>query len=355
MTSLPDDERYSRQIKAGIDQNLLKNGKVVIVGTGALGSVIGLTLAQAGVGQITLIDMDTIEYSNLNRQILFRESDVGKSKVKVAQNYLQKVNSEIEIEGISERVQELPLSTYNPTHSEGVIVIVDALDNFESRRWLNAVAVEKKLPLISGGMFGHLGNVQLILPEITPCLDCQPLIPERELQKACSPPGEVRRELEEKKNSENKLDDITKDVDYFPALGSVATVVGGIMSHETLKILQQLPHDKLMLEYLFMDLEAMSFIKVPLSRRLDCVVCSSRYKLTGIPFHIDLKENLEDLRNRIQLQFNLDSNNLELIHGAQTLDDDSQTLNKIFSSENPKLYVIAPTIPSPLKLALIVS
>jgi molybdopterin/thiamine biosynthesis adenylyltransferase len=325
---------------------------VVIVGTGALGSVISMTLAQAGVGHIVLIDMDTVEISNLNRQLIFQESDIGERKAVIAQKHLEEINSEIRIDAIPKRVQELPLSTYS-SPTDGIVVIIDALDNFEARRWLNSVAIAKNLPLVSGGMFASLGNVQIIIPGKTPCLECQPLIPERELQKACTPPGEVRQALEEEKKLDIKLDEKDEDLEFFPALGSVATVIGGIMTHETLKLLQNTPQDKIMSDFLFIDLDVLSFLSVPLARRQNCIVCSSRFKLEGIPFHFDVKENLGEVRKRIALQFNLNLTTIELTHQARTLENaDSKQLREIITNDNPKIYVIAPELPLPLKLAL---
>lgn len=351
--NIQPDDRYSRQEAVqGWDQSSVRDGKVILVGVGALGCVVGTNLAQAGVGHLLLVDMDTIEFSNLNRQLLFRESDVGRMKAEVARERLLDLNSAITVEVWTKRVQELPLSSLQPASPGGRVVVVDGLDNFEGRRWVNSAIVHQNVPLVSAGMFAHLGNVQVVLPGKTPCLECQPLIPERELQKACTPVGDFRRgEGHGEEEEVVELEDVVEE--YFPALGSVASVVGGIQSQEALKLLQSFPEDKLLTDYLFVDLEVGSFLRVPLGRREDCVVCSPKYKLGGVPFPFDPEEDVSVFRGRVALQFNLPEHDLELMARASSLPTTDALMGSVVSGESPKVYVIAPQLPSPVKLTLV--
>lgn len=340
-------DRYSRQAKLdGWDQTKIKNTKVIIVGMGALGSIVGVNLAQAGIGHLVLIDLDTIEFSNLNRQVLFHENDVGKFKAEVSYQKLREINSEITIEYSTKKVQEIPVAEFQMKSESEIIIIVDALDNFEARRWLNSIAVTKSIPLVSGGMYGFLGNLQVIVAQKTPCLECQPLIPERELQKACSPPGEFRKQEAEKDNIELESD----DDDYFPALGSVSSVIGGLMSQEVLKL--ALGHEYLT-DYLFVDLTKQPlFLSVPLNRRDDCIVCSPKYKLRGIPFHIDQEDTFDSVLSRISLQFNITKSTISMVHKLNTLTE-ANFANQDFTSNEmaPVIYITSVDLSTPLKLS----
>jgi len=163
--------RYERQIiipgwgEQG--QEKLKKAKVVVVGAGGLGSAILNYLAVAGVGSIRVIDGDTVELSNLNRQILHLEKDIGRKKVDSASDRLQSLNPHIEIEAIGEVIIE-----DNVFEMLGDYLIVDALDNLPTRYLLNRVAVKKNLPLFHGAVYGFEGRATTIIPGKTPCIKC---------------------------------------------------------------------------------------------------------------------------------------------------------------------------------------
>ena len=143
-------DRYSRQIifpgigKEG--QRKLGNSSVVIIGCGALGTVIATSLVRAGVGKVRIIDRDFIEYHNLQRQVLFDEEDIRNQlpKAIAAERHLKKVNSSIEIEGI--------VADVNYTNIErlvsGADLILDGLDNFETRFLINDVSLKHKIPWV---------------------------------------------------------------------------------------------------------------------------------------------------------------------------------------------------------------
>lgn len=173
-----DADRYSRQTRfapLGPDgQAKLAAARVAVVGCGALGSVVAMTLARAGVGFLRLVDRDIPELSNLPRQVLFDEADVaaGLPKAVAAAGRLATINSEITIEPVV-----ADLSAANAADLlGGCDVIVDGSDNFEARFLVNEVACRRRVPWVHGGAIGAEGRVLAIVPGRTACLRC--LIPE---------------------------------------------------------------------------------------------------------------------------------------------------------------------------------
>ncbi len=165
-------ERYDRQLMIGEigqeGQEKLKRSRVVIAGSGGLGSPIAIYLTAAGIGMIRVIDDDRVALSNLNRQILYWEEDIGKKKVDSAKTKLRKLNSSVEIEAIAETITEDNVSKL----VESCNVIVDAMDNLPARYILNRCAVEKKIPFFHGAINGFEGRAMTILPGETACLRC---------------------------------------------------------------------------------------------------------------------------------------------------------------------------------------
>ena len=173
-----DADRYSRQTRfapLGPDgQAKLAAARVAVVGCGALGSVVAMTLARAGVGFLRLVDRDIPELSNLPRQVLFDEADVaaGLPKAVAAAGRLATINSQIAIEPVV-----ADLSAANAADLlGGCDVIVDGSDNFEARFLVNEFACRRRVPWVHGGAIGAEGRVLAIVPGRTACLRC--LIPE---------------------------------------------------------------------------------------------------------------------------------------------------------------------------------
>ncbi len=158
--------RYKRQLNL-IDQNLLADAHVMVVGVGGLGSAALYYLAAAGVGKISIIDSDSVEESNLNRQILHFTADIGKSKVDSAYEKLTELNPDIEIEKIRLGITEDILNSLPE-----VDLIVDCLDNMETRMLVNNFCVERRIPLIHAAVEGFEGRLTTIIPGETPCLSC---------------------------------------------------------------------------------------------------------------------------------------------------------------------------------------
>jgi adenylyltransferase/sulfurtransferase len=149
-------------------QGKLKRSRVVIAGAGGLGSPIAIYLTAAGIGMIRIIDHDQVALSNLNRQILYWEKDIGRKKVDSAKKKLRNLNSAVKIETIGETITEDNVSQL----VEGCDVIVDAMDNLPTRYILNRCAIEKKIPFFHGAVNGFEGRAMTIIPGETACLRC---------------------------------------------------------------------------------------------------------------------------------------------------------------------------------------
>ena len=165
-------ERYDRQIIIkGIGekgQEKLKRAKVFIAGVGGLGCPISIYLATAGVGTIRLVDHDRVELSNLNRQVLHGNEDIGKRKGDSAVEKLKKLNQWINIEAVPETITEDNVSQL----VTGFDLIVDAMDNLPTRYLLNKAAIDKKIPLFHGAVYGFEGRAMTIIPGKSACLWC---------------------------------------------------------------------------------------------------------------------------------------------------------------------------------------
>jgi molybdopterin/thiamine biosynthesis adenylyltransferase len=196
-------DRYKRQMLLFGEegQERLKKAHIFIAGAGGLGSPVSIYLAVAGVGTITIVDMDVVDQTNLNRQILHFDRDVGKKKTASAEEKLQELNPDITVNAIDATIDPFNAAKLVGT-SDG---IVDAMDNFPTRYLLNDVAITKKIPLFHGGIRGFYGQATTIIPGITPCLKC--IFPK-------APPKEV-----------------------FPVVGVTPGIIGTIQANEVIKYL----------------------------------------------------------------------------------------------------------------------
>jgi molybdopterin/thiamine biosynthesis adenylyltransferase len=165
MTEKIDDivkaRMYARQkLIDGWDQDVINEGCIMIVGVGALGCEIAKDFALMGIGKLILVDLDTIETSNLSRQMLFRPGDEGRPKAEVAAERLKEMNPYIKIDHYFEKLQKLPMSVYEESE-----VIIAALDNFNARLDLNKICLRLKKVMVEGGTVGFEGHVQIVIPE----------------------------------------------------------------------------------------------------------------------------------------------------------------------------------------------
>jgi molybdopterin/thiamine biosynthesis adenylyltransferase len=174
MTSASSLDRYSRQMrvpgigKAG--QERIMNSRVTLCGVGALGTVIANTLVRAGVGFIRVVDRDFVEPSNLQRQVLFDESDVANNlpKAEAAAIKMRQINSTVTVEPI---VADINRSNIEELCKDADLIL-DGTDNFEVRYTINDVAVKLGKPWVYGGAVGTEGMTFTIIPGETPCLRC---------------------------------------------------------------------------------------------------------------------------------------------------------------------------------------
>jgi molybdopterin-synthase adenylyltransferase len=167
-------ERYSRQVlfegigEAG--QERLLTSKAVIIGCGALGAMQIETLARAGVGRLRIVDRDFVDYSNLQRQVIYDEQDAASQipKAIAARERVRRINSDIEIEAI--------VADVNHTNIESLLeetdIVLDGTDNFETRFLINDACVKLSIPWIYGAAVGSYGLTMAVLPGSTPCLRC---------------------------------------------------------------------------------------------------------------------------------------------------------------------------------------
>jgi adenylyltransferase/sulfurtransferase len=320
-------ERYARQLLLDDwDQAKLAKSTVLVAGIGALGSIVALNLVLTGIGKAIVVDFDTVEVSNLSRQLLFRSEDVGESKATVAGQRLRQLNPDVQVLALNSSIQEVPSAVWEETD-----LIVDGLDTFEARRWLNSLCISKNKPLIHGGMYGWWGNVQRVVPFETPCLECQPLLPAERLQKACTPPGQRRKN----EPPQPKV----------PSIASIATVVAGIQVQEVLKHLLNVgaPLDN----YLFYDGLHQQFTVLKLVRNPNCFLCSNQFRLEGALYALDPKETVAQLKNRLIMSFGVSDPRI-LLRGRVLSDD--QVLGNLRLKQKEPLYVIDKGLAQPLKL-----
>jgi len=232
-------ERYKRQIKLiGIKaQEKIKASKVLVVGVGGLGSIVSFYLAVVGIGNITIIDRDKVILSNLNRQVLYNIDDLGKDKVFVAKDKLEKFNPNVNITAIKSEISRSLLDDVVPS----VDVAVDCLDNWKSRLILNDICVKHMKPLVHGGVRGLNGQVMTIIPKKTACLRCL---------------------IKEPKDEEKEI----------PIIGPIVGIIGSLQALEAIKIIVGIG-DLLAGRLLIYDGYSVDFETVEVRRRKNCPAC----------------------------------------------------------------------------------
>jgi adenylyltransferase/sulfurtransferase len=235
-------KRYDRQILIkdfGVKgQEKLKNSRILLAGAGGLGSAAAYYLAAAGVGRLRIVDRDQVDLSNLNRQILHWQKDIGRDKVESAQEKLSQLNPGIEVEIRREEINEDTL----PELMEGCDLVVDGLDNFSTRYLINAEIFRRAIPFIYGGILGLMGMATFIQPGLTPCLKC--LFPQ-------APPPQK-----------------------FPVLGTTPGIIGLIEANEAIKYLVGLGTLLTGRLLVYNGLE-MRFSEVQIESNPECLVCAS--------------------------------------------------------------------------------
>ena len=165
-------DRFSRQVmleEIGYNGQLkLKNATVCVVGTGGLGHPVISRLATMGLGHLRIIDRDVIELSNLHRQMMFNEDDVGQVKVEVAAKKLRKMNPDCTVEALAISINEFTALEV----VQGCDVVIDALDSVNARYALNKACVEYGIPFVTGAAVGTSGQAFTVLPKKSACYYC---------------------------------------------------------------------------------------------------------------------------------------------------------------------------------------
>lgn len=245
--SSKDIDRYSRQImleEIGYQGQLrLRAAKVCVVGVGGLGNPITTRLVAMGVGKLRIIDRDVIELSNLHRQTMFDESDVGQVKVEVAAKKLKKLNPDVEIESLP-----ISINDYTALDAiEGYDVVIDALDSVNARYALNKACVEKSIPFVTGAAVGVSGQAFTILPGKSACYSCMFPALDEDSMPTCSIEG------------------------VHP---SILSIIGGIEVAEAVKIILG-KSPSLSDKILHIDLENLDFVTTRTFRAEECSVCGT--------------------------------------------------------------------------------
>ena len=309
-------KRLNRQLRLpGWNQEALKKSKVLIAGVGGLGTEIAKNLAMAGVGVLHLVDMDTIEHSNLNRQILFTEADEGEPKAVVAARNLKKINPHVNYVAHYCRLEELDPGVY-----EEADVYVSGLDSAQARKELIRRAVHNKKPLVDGGTITYYGHIYSYVPDKNACLECDPLKErERETLAACTLVGKPRKrshcllkgqlyfesttgrtpdveniqEMTVVVDYANKLvaehfpnekpfsfDEAVAMIDYHePTVITINAVIASYQSQEVIKILHHqkgIPLGTINLDYTIYNGLTGKFFYLEKPRNKECLLCGSR-------------------------------------------------------------------------------
>ena len=162
--------RYDRQLPCLGTEGLarLEAAHIIVAGAGGLGSPVAIYLAAAGVGRLTLVDRDTVDRTNLNRQVLHADADLGRPKVESAIESLRALNPSIHIRGIRAEITDANAASL-VGDADG---IVDAMDNYAARFALNRVSLDRGIPFFHGAIRGFFGQVTTCLPGRGPCLAC---------------------------------------------------------------------------------------------------------------------------------------------------------------------------------------
>ncbi|MHA1147857.1 MAG: HesA/MoeB/ThiF family protein [Promethearchaeota archaeon] len=236
-------ERYSRQIISPsigeVGQEKISKIKVLQIGAGGLGSSCSLYLVAAGIQELTIIDNDIVDISNLQRQILYNESQVDKVKVEMAKETLSKLNSEVKINVFKDYVDNESIEKYIKNQD----FIIDCSDNIKTKFLVNKTAVKYNLKCIIAGIEDFYGQIMTINPKETACYHC------------------VFSEVEEQEQKKRVL----------PVIGVTPGILGTLEALEVIKTTLTLPN--LYNQMLMVNLQNLTFSKIPIVKHEECI-CS---------------------------------------------------------------------------------
>ena len=243
--------RYSRHIlldEIGIEgQQRLLDAHALVIGAGGLGSPAALYLASAGIGRITLADNDTVDLTNLQRQILHTTGSVGAPKAESGKRTLSHINPEVEVAALQERLAGERLAELVAQAD----VVLDCSDNFATRHAINRACVEKRKPLVSGAAIRFDGQISVFdtRSESSPCYACL-FPPEQEFEEVqCSTMGV-----------------------FAPLVG----IIGAMQAAEALKLLAG-TGESLAGRLLLLDARSMEWTSIGIARNTACSVCAAHH------------------------------------------------------------------------------
>jgi len=247
--------RYSRHLimpEVGIEgQQKLQDAAILLIGAGGLGSPLGLYLAAAGIGRLGIVDFDTVDFTNLQRQIIHRTEDVGRLKVESAKERINAINPDVEVATFNVKIsRENILDLIDPYD-----VVIDGTDNFPTRYLVNDACVFKKKPNIYGSIFRFDGQATVFAPFTGPCYRC--LYPEP------PPPGMVPSCAE------------------GGVLGVLPGIIGVIQATEAVKLIIG-QGEPLIGRLLLYNALKMEFRELTIKRNPQCPVCGDRPTITEL-------------------------------------------------------------------------
>jgi adenylyltransferase/sulfurtransferase len=257
LPTLDHDEirRYSRHLilpEIGTEgQRRLKAARVLMVGTGGLGSPIGMYLAAAGVGTLGLVEFDVVDESNLHRQLLYGQSDIGVPKIEAARNRLLEINPHIEVVPHEVRFDSSNAAEIAADYD----LIVDGTDNFPTRYLVNDICVLQGKPNVYGSIFRFEGQASVFWGAQGPCYRC--LFPEP------PPPGLVPSCAE------------------GGVLGVLPGIIGCLQANEAIKLITR-QGEPLIGRLVLFDALRMRFRELKLRKNPDCPICSENPSLTDL-------------------------------------------------------------------------
>jgi adenylyltransferase/sulfurtransferase len=258
------DDRYSRfRVLDGIGEaglQRLRNARVAVVGIGGLGSVSARQLTSLGVGFLRIVDRDIVEVSNLQRQLLYTQDDIGKPKVEVAMRRLNVLNPDVAVEPMAISVTEASADRV----VEGMDVVIDGLDSFKPRYALNRACVRQNVPYVFAGALAAVGNITTIIPGQTACLECI-------------------------------FGEIDEDQPNCATVGIYPTVLGVMANLQVQEVLHLIFASSPVLanQLLLFDIERFSLEQLPLQSHENCPVCGPDAEDT--PLELDSKLEVTEL------------------------------------------------------------
>jgi molybdopterin/thiamine biosynthesis adenylyltransferase len=296
---------------------------------GALGNEAAKNLALAGVGVLLLLDFDRVEYTNLNRAVLFSDQDVGSPKVAAASRSINRLNRSTKVIAFSQTLQELLERRGKTLH--GVDLLIGCLDNREARFILNHFSVAHRIPYVDGGMFNTIGSVHVSVPPYTPCFEC-------------GVPQSTYGQIGQRYRCEDIVwEDLTAKqmAVRHPTISTVTSVTAAIQSHEAIKIILGLDlfrshgiwsegMGKPIENEIQYDCKTNSLLTQTFHRDPECYVCGTRGPSIDPAkpaiLHVSSGERIADILARVQSS--LKTREFSLVKGLKPFPDRTGTISE---------------------------